>query len=64
MDVCPDLPLFADSRTDAPGARRTTEALQLPVHAGLSGTDLERVAGRARRALSAAGAGGSEVRVS
>ncbi len=53
MDVCPDLPLFADSRMEAPGARRTTEALQLPIHAGLTGADLERVADRTRRALRA-----------
>ena len=36
MDVCPDLPLFSASRAEVPGARRTTDALQLPIHAGLS----------------------------
>jgi dTDP-4-amino-4,6-dideoxygalactose transaminase len=51
MDVCPDLPLFSASRTEAPGARRTTDALQLPIHAGLGPADLERVARRFRRAL-------------
>jgi dTDP-4-amino-4,6-dideoxygalactose transaminase len=51
MDVCPDLPLFAESRAVAPGARRTTDALQLPVHAGLSSSDLDLVATRVRRAL-------------
>jgi dTDP-4-amino-4,6-dideoxygalactose transaminase len=51
MDVCPDLPLFSASRTEVPGARRTTDALQLPIHAGLSETDLERVARRFRRAV-------------
>ena len=50
MDVCPDLPLFSASRTEVPGARRTMEALQLPIHAGLSAPDLERVARRFRRA--------------
>jgi dTDP-4-amino-4,6-dideoxygalactose transaminase len=51
MDVCPDLPLFAPSRVAAPGARRTNEALQLPIHAGLEPADLERVARRFRRAV-------------
>jgi dTDP-4-amino-4,6-dideoxygalactose transaminase len=51
MDVCPDLPLFAASRTEVPGARRTNEALQLPIHAGLSDADLARVAQRFRRAV-------------
>jgi dTDP-4-amino-4,6-dideoxygalactose transaminase len=50
MDVCPDLPLFSASRAEVPGARRTTDALQLPIHAGLSAPDLERVARRFRRA--------------
>ena len=34
MDVCPELSLFSASRADVPGARRTKEALQLPIHAG------------------------------
>jgi dTDP-4-amino-4,6-dideoxygalactose transaminase len=51
MDVCPDLPLFSESRVEAPGARRTTEALQLPIHAGLDPRDLGRVASRVRRAV-------------
>jgi perosamine synthetase len=52
MDVCPDLPLFSESLTEVPGARRTADALQLPIHAGLSADDLARVAARVRRALS------------
>ena len=52
MDVCPDLPLFSASKTEVPGARRTTDALQLPVHAGLSSAELGRVADRVRRAVS------------
>jgi perosamine synthetase len=51
MDVCSDLPLFGDSRTEAPGARRTTEALQLPVHASLAPDEVARVAARVRRAV-------------
>lgn len=51
MDVCSDVPLFGGSRTDAPGARRTAEALQVPIHVGLSPERLELVARRLRRAL-------------
>ena len=54
MDVCSDLPLFADSRSEAPGARRTADALQVPIHAGLQPPDLERVA---RRLVAALGGG-------
>ncbi len=57
MDVCPELPLFSAARADVPGARRTREALQLPIHAGLSGADLERVARRFRRAAGPAPVG-------
>jgi hypothetical protein len=57
MDVCPDLPLFAAAATDVPGARRTTEALQLPIHAGLGRADLDRVARRFRQAVSAGASG-------
>ena len=51
MDVCSELLLFGDSRTEAPGARRTADALQVPVHSGLSGEQLRLVARRMRRAL-------------
>lgn len=51
MDVCPDLPLFAASRCDAPAARRSAESLQLPVHAGLDERRIGLVARRARAAL-------------
>ncbi len=57
MDVCPDLPLFAAAASAVPGARRTTDAVQIPVHAGLSGADLQRVAARMRRALADGSAG-------
>jgi dTDP-4-amino-4,6-dideoxygalactose transaminase len=61
MYVCPDLPLFPASGTDVPGARRTTEALQLPIHAALGDADLERVARRFRRAIAAAPLGAATV---
>jgi perosamine synthetase len=51
MDVCPDLPLFSAARAGMAGARRTNDALQLPIHAGLSDADLDRVARRFRRAV-------------
>jgi dTDP-4-amino-4,6-dideoxygalactose transaminase len=51
MDVCSDLPLFGDSRTEAPGARRTADALQVPVHAGLSEAEVGLVARRLRGAV-------------
>jgi dTDP-4-amino-4,6-dideoxygalactose transaminase len=51
MDVCPDLPLFAGSAIDAPGARRTAQSVQIPVHCGLEAPAMERVATRVLRAL-------------
>jgi perosamine synthetase len=51
MDVCSDLALFGDAREECPGARRTTDAVQLPVHAGLSEGQLDRIARAVRRAL-------------
>ncbi len=53
MDVCPDLPLFAESAVASPGARRTAESVQIPVHSALDAPRMERVAGRVRRALGA-----------
>lgn len=54
MDVCSELPLFAESKVDAPGARRTAESVQIPVHSGLDPAAAERVADRVRRALAGA----------
>jgi dTDP-4-amino-4,6-dideoxygalactose transaminase len=51
MDVCPDLALFTSSRTPAPGARRTNNAVQLPVHAGLSPDEMDAVLRRFRSAV-------------
>jgi dTDP-4-amino-4,6-dideoxygalactose transaminase len=56
MDVCPDLPLFAESKIDACGARRTAESVQIPVHPGLGPPAMERVASRVRAALDAGSA--------
>jgi hypothetical protein len=51
MDVCSELPLFGDARVENPGAERTKEAVQIPVHSALSEPELHVVADRARRAL-------------
>ncbi len=57
MDVCPDLPLFADCWGESRGARQTTATIQLPVHPGLTPDLLAAVARRARRVLSSLAAG-------
>jgi dTDP-4-amino-4,6-dideoxygalactose transaminase len=51
MDVCPQLPLFGASRRFAPGARRTADSLQIPVHAALDDEQMAAVARRARASL-------------
>jgi dTDP-4-amino-4,6-dideoxygalactose transaminase len=61
MDVCPELPLFAGSRVEVPGARLTRDALQVPVHYGLRGAGIERVTDRLRRALGSPGKAGKPV---
>ena len=52
MDVCSDVPLFG-AASAAPGARRTADAIQLPVHSELTPRHLEAVARRFRRAVAA-----------
>ena len=51
VDVCTRLPLFRDFWTDAPGADRAAEAVQLPVYAGLSDRQIRWVARQVGRAL-------------
>jgi hypothetical protein len=51
MDVCSDLPLFGEARREALGARRTADAVQIPIHAALTSRQLDSVARRLRRAL-------------
>lgn len=51
MDVCSDLPLFEEARCDAPGARRTADAVQIPIHAALAAGQVASVARRLRGAL-------------
>ena len=52
VDVCPELPLFADLKVDAPGARRAADAVQLPVYSGLSEPQIRSIALRIRKLLS------------
>jgi perosamine synthetase len=54
VDVCSDLDLFADAKIDAPGARRATGAMQVPVYAGLTADQVARVARVVRRVLARA----------
>jgi perosamine synthetase len=61
MDVCPEVPLFGATDAEAPGARRTQDALQVPAHYGLRGAGIERVASRLRRALGSERATGAPV---
>ena len=51
MDVCTRVPLFAESMTDAPGADRAAEAVQLPVYAALTDRDVARIARVAKAIL-------------
>ena len=51
MDVCTRLPLFAEAASDAPGADRAAEAVQLPIYASLDDRDVARVARVAKTIL-------------
>jgi dTDP-4-amino-4,6-dideoxygalactose transaminase len=52
VDVCPQLPLFADlSPAPAPNAERASEAVQVPVYASLTERQVDRVANTVRRAV-------------
>ena len=44
VDVPPDMPLFAGVTADANGARRAAQAIQIPIYAGLTAEQRERVA--------------------
>jgi perosamine synthetase len=54
VDVCSDLDLFGASRVDAPGARRASEAMQIPVYSSLSDEQAARVARVVRGVLARA----------
>lgn len=44
VDVPPDMELFAGATAEADGARRAAQAMQIPIYAGLSREQIERVA--------------------
>ena len=51
VDVPPDMPLFDGARSEREGARRAAQAIQIPIHAGLTRTQLERVAATVKSVL-------------
>ena len=54
VDVCTDMPLFADlGSAPTPGATRSAEVIQVPVYASLTDRQIRRVAAVVRRAVSA-----------
>ncbi len=57
VDVCSRLPLFAESKTDAPGAEHAAEAIQIPVYASLTDSQVDRVARTVRRVVTRVAAG-------
>ncbi len=54
VDVPPDMELFGTVRAEADGARRAAQAMQVPVYAGLSREQIERVAATVRDVLKSA----------
>jgi dTDP-4-amino-4,6-dideoxygalactose transaminase len=54
VDVPPDMPLFAGSPAEADGARRAAQAMQIPIYAGLTREQIERVGTTVRDVLARA----------
>jgi len=54
VDVPPDMALFGNVKAEADGARRAAQAMQVPVYAGLSREQIERVAATVREVLKSA----------
>ncbi len=54
VDVPPDMELFGTVKAEADGARRAAQAMQVPVYAGLSREQIERVAATVRDVLKSA----------
>lgn len=57
VDVPPDMELFAGARAEADGARRASEAIQIPVYSSLTAEQAARVAAVVRDVLASASAG-------
>jgi perosamine synthetase len=51
VDVPPDMTLFADATAEADGARRSAQAMQIPIYAGLTREQVERVGTTVRDVL-------------
>jgi len=51
VDVPPDMELFGTVRAESAGARRAAQAMQVPVYAGLTREQIERVASTVRDVL-------------
>ena len=54
VDVPPDMELFGSVRAEADGARSAAQAMQVPVYAGLTREQVERVASTVRDVLGSA----------
>jgi len=54
VDVPPDMELFGTVRAEADGARRAAQAMQVPVYAGLTPEQIQRVAATVRDVLGSA----------
>jgi perosamine synthetase len=54
VDVPPDMPLFEGARGECAGARRAAQAMQIPIYAGLTPDQIERVGTTVRDVLAAA----------
>jgi perosamine synthetase len=51
VDVCPELPLFKDFASEAPGAENATHVIQVPIYASLSDEEIVRVGKTVREAV-------------
>jgi perosamine synthetase len=51
VDVPPDMELFEGATAEADGARRAAQAMQIPIYAGLTRDQIERVASTVREVL-------------
>jgi hypothetical protein len=51
VDVPPDMELFAGATAEAEGARRAAQAMQIPIYAGLTHQQIQRVGTTVRDVL-------------
>ena len=62
VDVPPDMELFSTATAEAEGARRASQAMQIPVYAGLRQNQIERIAATVRAVLAGSGTTASAAR--